>query len=67
MKFLVPSILLVAAVNAVPLVNSTESVVEPTKIDVTTTAPLDTSAQSSEIQSKTADLHYGAGNVRNIL
>ncbi|KAL5283289.1 hypothetical protein ACFFRR_005896 [Megaselia abdita] len=64
MKFLIPSVLLIAAVNSVPIVNSTETVAEQPKIDVTTSAPIEVSAQPSGIQqSKTTDLHYGGGNI----
>lgn len=66
MKFLIPSILIVAAVNAGPLVNSTESVTEQTKIDITTSAPLDVAAPSSDIPQSKTDPHYEAGNVRSI-
>lgn len=67
MKFLIPSVLIVAAVNAGPLVNSTENVADATIIDMTTSAPPDASEKSSDIlQSKAADLHYGPVNVRNI-
>lgn len=64
MKFLVQTILLAAAVNAGPLVNSTESPVEPTKIDVASVDVSEHPQSNDTPQSKTSDLHYGAGNVR---
>lgn len=66
MKFLIPSIFIVAAVNAGPLVNSTESVTELAKIDVTTSTPLDVAAQSSDIPQSKTEPHYEPGNVRSI-
>lgn len=69
MKFLVTSVLLVAAVNASPLVNSTESKTEApaAAVDATTPTPLDVFANSKDLlQSRTSDIHYGAGNVRDI-
>lgn len=61
--------LLVVAVNAVPLTNSTENVTEPAlnvNDPTTTTASLDLSTKLNDDiqQSKAEDLHYGSGNVR---
>lgn len=65
MKFFIPSILFISAANAASLVNSTESAVNSTVNNDPGTKTVDTANNIQE--SKSGDLHYGAGNVGRII